>query len=77
MMTQSKLKIIALLNRTVLAFEKGFVHVHRCAHVLTYHLYPIGILGLAWCLIVSIPDLCPLSYFADNGRLTFELKLLR
>ena len=25
--------------------------------------FPIGILGQAWCLIVSIPDLCPLSYF--------------
>ena len=22
-----------------------------------------GILGQVWCLIVSIPDLCPLSYF--------------
>ena len=24
---------------------------------------PIGILGQVWCLIVSIPDLCPLFYF--------------
>ena len=23
----------------------------------------VGILGQVWCLIVSIPDLCPLSYF--------------
>ena len=23
----------------------------------------IGILGQVWCLIVLIPDLCPLSYF--------------
>ena len=23
----------------------------------------LGILGQVWCLIVSIPDLCPLSYF--------------
>ena len=23
----------------------------------------IGILGQVWCLIVYIPDLCPLSYF--------------
>ena len=23
---------------------------------------PMGILGQFWCLIVSIPDLCPLSY---------------
>ena len=25
--------------------------------------FPIGVLGQVWCLIVSIPDLCPLSYF--------------
>ena len=25
--------------------------------------FPIGILGQVWCLIVLIPDLCPLSYF--------------
>ena len=24
---------------------------------------PIGILGQVWCLIVSIPDLCPIFYF--------------
>ena len=26
-------------------------------------IFPIAILGQVWCLIVSIPDLCPLSYF--------------
>ena len=25
--------------------------------------FPCGILGQVWCLIVSIPDLCYLSYF--------------
>ena len=25
--------------------------------------FPICILGQVWCLIVSIPDVCPLSYF--------------
>ena len=30
--------------------------------VVTFPL--IGILGQMWCLIVSIPDLCPFSYFA-------------
>ena len=28
--------------------------------------FPFGILGQEWCLIVSIPDLCPLSYFAKQ-----------
>ena len=32
--------------------------------------FPIRILCQAWCLIVSIPDLCPLSYFV-----TVELRL--
>ena len=30
--------------------------VMSCCH------FTIGILGQVWCLIVSIPDLCPLSY---------------
>ena len=25
--------------------------------------FPYGVLGQVWCLIVSIPDLCHLSYF--------------
>ena len=25
--------------------------------------FPFGILGQVWYLIISIPDLCPLSYF--------------
>ena len=28
--------------------------------------FPIGILNQVWCLIVSIPDLCPLSYYGNN-----------
>ena len=26
--------------------------------------FPCGILGQVWYLVVSIPDLCPLSYFS-------------
>ena len=26
--------------------------------------FPCGVLGQVWCLIVSIPDLCLLTYFA-------------
>ena len=25
--------------------------------------FPNGILGQVWCLLASIPDLCPFSYF--------------
>ena len=31
---------------------------------------PIGILGQVWYLIVSIPDLCPLTYFTYFTYLT-------
>ena len=27
--------------------------------------FPFGILGQVWCLIVSIPDICPFSYFVN------------
>ena len=28
--------------------------------------FPFSILGQVWCLIVSIPDLCTLTYFAHG-----------
>ena len=31
--------------------------------IVCFVTFPCGILGQAWCLIVSIPDLCRLSYF--------------
>ena len=34
--------------------------------------FSIGILGQVWCLIVLIPDLCPLSYFANNSTFVLE-----
>ena len=34
--------------------------------------FPFGILGQVWCLIVSIPYLCSLSYF-DKLNLAFML----
>ena len=35
--------------------------------------FPCGILGQVWCLIVSIPDLCPLSYFDKKiGKEVFK-----
>ena len=30
--------------------------------------FPIGILGQVWYLIVSIPDLCTITYFYPQGR---------
>ena len=34
-----------------------------CDALLCVCYFPIGILSQVWYLIVSIPDLCPLSYF--------------
>ena len=31
--------------------------------------FPICILDQVWCLIVSIPDLCPLSYFVTDAEI--------
>ena len=45
--------------------EKGltswFSFVMSNCEVVTF---PIGILGQVWLLNISIPDLCPLSYFS-------------
>ena len=27
--------------------------------------FPCGVLGRVWCLVISFPDLCPLSYFVN------------
>ena len=43
------------------------------ALVCGYH-FPIGILGQVWFLIVSIPDLCTLTYFYScNANSSFYL----
>ena len=34
--------------------------------------FPVGILGQVWCLIVSTPDLWPLSYSLDSSPLTVD-----
>ena len=35
--------------------------------------FPFGILGHVWCLIVSIPDLGPLSYFYKKSMATSDV----
>ena len=52
-----------LTDRFLLKHTSGNVNfLHAKAHTEINGL-PIGILGQVWCLIVSIPDLCPRSYF--------------
>ena len=35
--------------------------------------FPFGILGQVWCLILSIPDLCHLSYFVATKKNMFNM----
>ena len=70
------------------AFTPAFVSVHCCLVVTRWKrtdllallcdvklclvTFPCGILGQVWYLIVSIPDLCHLSYFkctCSNGKM--------
>ena len=39
--------------------------------------FPIGILGQVWYLILSISDLCPLSYFSHRYQLEQFISVLR
>ena len=41
-----------------------FIFEPQCHTLVTFFLnLPIGILGQVWYLIVSIPDLCTITYF--------------
>ena len=48
---------------------KGWSLALVCGFLLSVCYFPIGILGQVWYLIVSIPDLCTLTYFviANNA----------
>ena len=47
------------------------IEMSNCVFVI----FPCGILGQVWYLIVSMPDLCPLSYFALS-RLLLQMLFL-
>ena len=44
----------------------GLVSMFNCVFVT----FPCGVLGQEWYLLVSIPDLCHLSYFGYNHIIT-------
>ena len=48
----------------VTCWEKADLLALICGVLLWVCYFPIGILGQVWYLIVSIPDLCTLTYFA-------------
>ena len=47
----------------VTCWERAELLALVCVFLLWRCHFPIGHLGQVWCLIVWIPDLCPLSYF--------------
>ena len=47
----------------VTCWERADLLARVCGVKLCFVGFPCGILGQVWYLIVSIPDLCPLSYF--------------
>ena len=54
----------------VTCWERADLLALVCGVLLWVCLFPIGILGQVWYLIVSIPDLCTLTYFANNTAQT-------
>ena len=51
------------LSFVVTCWERADLMALVCSVLLRVCHFPIGILGQVWYLIVSIPDLCTLTYF--------------
>ena len=52
----------------VTCWERADLLALVCGVLLWVCYFPIGILGQVWYLIVSIPDLCTLTYFAQGPQ---------
>ena len=48
----------------VMCWERADLLALVCDVKLCFVTFPCGVLGQVWYLIVSIPDLCRLSYFS-------------
>ena len=56
--------LFVMLSRLVVTcWERAYLLALVCVLNCVVGTFPFGILGQVWYLIVSIPDLCPLSYF--------------
>ena len=53
----------------VTSWERADLLALVCGVYCEFH-FPIGILGQVWYLIVSIPDLCTLTYFKSEPSLS-------
>ena len=56
----------------VTCWERADLLALVCGVLLWVCYFPIGILGQVWYLIVSIPDLCTLTYFEKSQVKTFQ-----
>ena len=59
----------------VTCWERADLLVLVCDVFLWRCHFPIGILDPMWCSIVSIPDLCPLSYFTRRFNMHSQSQL--
>ena len=50
---------------------KGLTYLHSFVVSNCNFVTPIGILGQVWVLIISIPDLCTLTYFGYTNYLIY------
>ena len=57
----------------VTCWERADLLALLCNVYCGFATFPRGILGQVWYLIVSIPDLCHLSYFYYPNFLTFSV----
>ena len=55
----------------VTCWERADLLALVCGVLLLVCHFPIGILGQVWFLIVSIPDLCTLTYFNGSALYSF------
>ena len=58
----------------VTCWERAGLLALVCDILLWVCYFPIGILGQVWYLIVSISDLCPLSYFVMRNAHFFYVE---
>ena len=55
--------------------ERGWTLGSLCGVLLWVCHFPIDILGQVWYLIVSIPDICTLTYFGHVGTTTTQIRV--
>ena len=63
-MKKSEIENLIFFSWTIKIPGKGLTSWLSFVVPICYFHFPIGIQGHAWYLIVSIPDLCTLTFFA-------------